>query len=238
MTYPPQGNYPPQGGVPQYPQQGGYPPQQPQYGQQYPQQGGYPQQQYPQQGQYGPGTGGFGGPPPKKSKTGLWIGLGAGVLVIAAVAVTGFVAPGFFLSKKTDNAAAKPPAAPSATVAPPSAPSTSPSSSGSSTSTDPAVAAAAAKLLQALNSGDVTGATAMVCPTAGTFADPADIKDAATKGNHDLKPVATTNPDPMSVAFGGTEDFEGSHVATAVSATFAKSATNGYCVNIFIALMP
>ncbi|SNR68160.1 hypothetical protein SAMN06265360_114102 [Haloechinothrix alba] len=51
----------------------------------------------PPGGGYGPG---FAGPPPKK-RTGLWVGLGAGglgVLALAALLVTGFVAPGFFLS--------------------------------------------------------------------------------------------------------------------------------------------
>jgi hypothetical protein len=85
MTYPPQGPY---GGQQQYPHQqppyGGYPPQPP-YG--------------------GPGYGGY--PPPKKSNTGLLVGIIAGtVVVLAAVGVTGFVAPGFFLSKTKESPAA------------------------------------------------------------------------------------------------------------------------------------
>lgn len=49
---------------------------------------------------------GFGGPPapPKKSKTGLIIALVAVVVVLAAVGITGFVAPGFFLSKDSTTA--------------------------------------------------------------------------------------------------------------------------------------
>jgi hypothetical protein len=98
MTYPPQGPY---GQQPDpYGQQ-----QQPQYG------GGYPQQQptgqyggYDPNAQYGGGYqqyGGFGGPPPQpqKSKTGPIIAVVAVVvLLLAGLGITGFVAPGFFLS--------------------------------------------------------------------------------------------------------------------------------------------
>ncbi|MDT7729152.1 MAG: hypothetical protein QOI21_5728 [Actinomycetota bacterium] len=116
-----QGGQPPSGGFPQQgpPQQGQpYPGQQP-----YPQQGGgyydqtgaYQQQQYPgydqtaaygQQNPYGQPYGqGFGGPPapPPKSKTGLLIGIAIAAVVLVAVGVTGFIAPGFFLTK--DNTA-------------------------------------------------------------------------------------------------------------------------------------
>ncbi|WP_205660589.1 hypothetical protein [Amycolatopsis antarctica] len=100
--YPQQGNYPQQGGYPQdggyqqggYPQQG-YPGQDGGYQQQYPQTGAYPQQGYQDPNQYG---GGFGGPPPpKKKKTGLWIGLSGGAVVVIAFLITGFLAPGFLL---------------------------------------------------------------------------------------------------------------------------------------------
>ena len=85
MTYPPQPGQPYPGQQP-YPQQGGYHNQAPGYGQQYGQ--------------------GFGGPPapPPKNKTGLLIGIAIAAVVLIAVGVTGFVAPGFFLSK--DNTAA------------------------------------------------------------------------------------------------------------------------------------
>ncbi|OXM42415.1 hypothetical protein [Amycolatopsis alba] len=99
MTYPPQpghgqgeqqypGQQYPQGG---YDQSGAYP-QQPQ--QQYP---GYGQQYPGQNQQYGQG---FGGPPapPKKSNTGLIVGIAAAVVVLVTLAITGFAAPGFFLS--------------------------------------------------------------------------------------------------------------------------------------------
>jgi hypothetical protein len=99
MTYPPQGPY---GQQPDpYGQQ-----QQPQYG------GGYPQQQpsgqyggYDPNAQYGGGYqqyGGLGGPPePPKSKTGPIIAIVAiVVLLLGGLGITGFVAPGFFLSDK------------------------------------------------------------------------------------------------------------------------------------------
>ncbi|MGB3442935.1 MAG: hypothetical protein WBA97_29690 [Actinophytocola sp.] len=114
MTYPPQGPY---GQQPDpYGQQG---PQQPQYGGGYPQQqpsgqyGGYDpnaQQQpsgqyggYDPNAQYGGGYqqyGGLGGPPgPQKSKTGPIIAIVAiVVLLLGGLGITGFVAPGFFLS--------------------------------------------------------------------------------------------------------------------------------------------
>src|SRR5690606_6236701 len=74
-----------------FPQQGGQYP-----GGQYPQ--GFPQDPYGQQG-------GFGSQPPKKSKTGLWIGLGIGVVAVVAFVITAFVAPGFLLSDDEENSA-------------------------------------------------------------------------------------------------------------------------------------
>jgi hypothetical protein len=102
MTYPPGGQ--PPFGEPQYPQQPGQPfgqPQQPQQpyghvpqgGPDYPQQG-YPQQGYPpgypQQG-YPPGYPQQGYPPPKKSRTGLIIGLLILILVIVGGLAAGVV---------------------------------------------------------------------------------------------------------------------------------------------------
>lgn len=118
MTYPPQPGQPygqdPQGqqpgGYPQqpYPQQQGGWDQTQQYGRQ---QGWNQTQQYPQQGGWDPNpayTQGFGGPPaPKKSKTGLIIGIAIGVVVLIAFGVTGFVAPGFLLSEASSSSAPK-----------------------------------------------------------------------------------------------------------------------------------
>lgn len=78
MTYPPQ-----------------QPPRQPGYGMPQPYPGGYPA------GPPGPPP----GPPPKKN-TGLIVGIVAAVvLIVGGVLITGFVAPGFFLSdeKKDDD---------------------------------------------------------------------------------------------------------------------------------------
>ncbi|WP_205669030.1 hypothetical protein [Amycolatopsis suaedae] len=127
MTYPPQPGQPdPYGQQGGYPQSGGF--QQPgqqgydqtqQYGQQQWGQQGYDQtqqygqqQQWGQQGydqsgaysQYGAYPGGDGGPP-KKSKTGLWVGLTAGgvVIILGVVAILGFWKPGFFLSDESGS---------------------------------------------------------------------------------------------------------------------------------------
>ncbi|WP_181772324.1 DUF4333 domain-containing protein [Amycolatopsis pittospori] len=84
---------------PGYPQSG--PQQQPQYGQPQ-QQPGYPQQQG--QFDYGqvPGTQGEAQDKPK-SKKGLFIGIGALVVIIAAVGVLGFVTPGWFNTQVFNN---------------------------------------------------------------------------------------------------------------------------------------
>jgi hypothetical protein len=118
MTYPPQPGQPPYGQPGQGQPSGGFP----QQGGQYPGMQGYPQQygqpdpsqygqvdpnqyaqmgpgQYPQMdpSQYGQMSG-WQPQEPKKSKTGLWVGLGVAVVAVAAFVVTAFVAPGFLLS--------------------------------------------------------------------------------------------------------------------------------------------
>lgn len=59
----------------------------------------YPQQPYGGQGQY-PGLGGYGAPPqpPKKNTAAIVSVIAVIVLVLAGLGITGFVAPGFFLS--------------------------------------------------------------------------------------------------------------------------------------------
>ncbi|MFI7116639.1 Twin-arginine translocation protein TatA [Amycolatopsis sp. NPDC049868] len=189
MTYPPQPGQPygqdPQG---QQPQQGGWDPNQ-QYGQpqqqgwdqtqqyQQPQQGWDPNQQYQQQPQQGWDPNqqgyqqGYGGPPapPSKSKTGLIIGIVIGVVVLAAFGVTGFVAPGFLLSK--DEPVAAPPS--SSQPAPTSEPKSSPKSSttrtprstesGGSSSGDPEGVKVIQEFLARISSGDRPGAIALAC---------------------------------------------------------------------------
>jgi hypothetical protein len=112
MTYPPQGPQGPQGPYGQQPDPYGQQPdpygqqQQPQYG------GGYQQQPQQPTGQYGaydPNAqygggyqqyGGVGGPPPKKNKGPIIAIVSIVVLLLAGLGITGFVAPGFFLSDK------------------------------------------------------------------------------------------------------------------------------------------
>jgi hypothetical protein len=99
---------------------------------------------------------GFGGPPapPKKSRTGMWIAVGAAVVVVLAlVGVTGFVTPGFFLSK--DDTAAGPQSSTSAT-----APKTKPSTSGGGASDAKPVLQ---DFIAKLNAGDNAGAVALGC---------------------------------------------------------------------------
>lgn len=105
---PPSGGFPPPGQPqPGQPQPGQPYPGQPYPGQPYPgqpqpggfpqqggQPGGYQQYGYPQQG-FAPQDPYGGGP--KKSKTGLLVGLGGGGVVLAAFLITGLVAPGFLL---------------------------------------------------------------------------------------------------------------------------------------------
>ena len=65
----------------------------------------YPQQHggYQQPGRYGQ-YGGYGQPPRKKSNTGVVVVVIVAVLVLAGLGITGFVAPGFFLSDDKDTA--------------------------------------------------------------------------------------------------------------------------------------
>jgi hypothetical protein len=96
----------------QQPPGGGYPPsgpqEQPLYGQ--PPSGPQAQQQYgqnpQQQGQYDygqPAAPAAGEKEPGGSKKGLFIGIGALVVVVAVVAILGFVAPGFFRTEVFNN---------------------------------------------------------------------------------------------------------------------------------------
>ncbi|UOX87540.1 hypothetical protein MUY14_38415 [Amycolatopsis sp. FBCC-B4732] len=171
----PSGGFPaspqPQWGDPNAQQQSAWAdPNAQQYGQQAwdPNQGGQMSGWDPNQAGYAQG---FGGPPapPKKSKTGMWIAVGATVVVVlAALGVTGFVAPGFFLSKDDNTNVAAPPS--SSTSAKPTSPkTTTPKKSTTPTSKAPTGSGAsdAKAVLQGfidkLNSGDKTGAIALGC---------------------------------------------------------------------------
>jgi len=103
-----------------YPPQGPYGQQPDPYGQQQPDQygqygGGYQQQPTGQYGAYDPNAqyggggypqyGGLGGPPQKKNKGPIIAVVAIAVILLAGLGITGFVAPGFFLSDdKTDTA--------------------------------------------------------------------------------------------------------------------------------------
>jgi hypothetical protein len=113
---------------------------------------------------YGPPPFPGGGPvPPRPRRTGLWATLAALGLVVAVVAVTGFVAPGFFLAR--DHAANPGPAS---VGQPPAAPSTTTSSfSRSSDSQFQAARTVAEEFLRRLNADTLDGpdgAKAMACP--------------------------------------------------------------------------
>ncbi|MEU4674839.1 hypothetical protein AB0F91_44605 [Amycolatopsis sp. NPDC023774] len=123
MTYPPQ---PGQGGppgpygqgwqqpgpgwqpgwVPNAQQQPGQAPNTQQYAQRYPGAQSYQQQGWDPNQPYGGGYGG-GSQPPKNNKTGLWIAIAVAVVIVATLGITGFVAPGFFLSKDSSNTTAQ-----------------------------------------------------------------------------------------------------------------------------------
>jgi hypothetical protein len=185
-----------------------------------------------QQGGYGQG---FGGPPapPKQSKTGMWIAIGAVVvLVLAGLGITGFVAPGFFLSK--DNTTAAPA---SSSSSKPSTPKSTPKKSTTpttKTSTPGGSGAGQAKavlqgFIDKLNAGDNQAAIAMGC------ADSKDLLDSWLK---------TFLKSPLQLELGDVPDDEflvegqvtGTSAGKAVKGTL--SATNfddkGFCVSTML----
>lgn len=153
MTYPPQ------------------PPWQPPYGQQ-PGQGMPPSGQFPsgtphggQHPQYGHPQPPFGQPggfgqTPKKSKTGLVVGVGVGALALVAFLVTGLVAPGFLLG---DDEATSDDAAAAGAPPQPGGPSSAmvPTQAAPASDTDPT--SVLTNFLEAVNTGDSTTAMGMVC---------------------------------------------------------------------------
>ena len=190
---------------PQYPQQH-YPPQQ------------YPQQQWGQQ-QWGPPQP---PPPPPKSRTGLYVGLAAvAVLALAAVGVTGFVTPGFFLSDDEPAAAAPPPQQSKSASPKPSSPkTTTPSTAGA----DPVVTEFVAKL----NAKDAAGASALVCKGAEQLSK--EAIDRATTGSPDLKADKVTTKTGISADLGGTLNGK-----KAVGFVALTETSNKWCVsNVFV----
>ncbi|WP_033290091.1 hypothetical protein [Amycolatopsis jejuensis] len=241
----PNAQQPASGGVPQQPgwdpnaqPQPGWDPNQQQWNpQQYPgqQQYAYPTQQYPQQGwdpnqQYGAG----GPQPPKNNKTGLWIGLAVVVVLLAALGITGFVAPGFFLSKDDKGTTQAQPPAPSSSPqlptdesSPPTDESTAPSTGGGSAS-GPAKQTVDAFMAK-INAKDAAGATSMVCPGTESFSK--DSIDEATKGDPKLTVAGYEGTATVTANLDGTlsgKDANGSVIVTKVG--------GNWCVGFFFVL--
>lgn len=194
MTYPPQGQYgqqPDPYGQQQQPQYGGgYPQQQPQYGQdpnaQQQYGGGYGQDPNAAYGGgYGQQYGGLGGgpQPPTKNKGPIIAVVAIVVLILAGVGVTGFVAPGFFLSDDKDSS------------------NTGSGTKSSEGSKDSGAEAFIKKLVSAADSKDKTALKSLTCSDASDDVtgatnsideiDSAELKD--TREVSDTEAVATLN---------------------------------------------
>ncbi len=147
MTYPPQPGQQPVG---QYP------------GSPYPGFPSYPGGQYPQgQNPYGQ-QGGYGPPPPKKRRTGLWVTLSVTAAAVVAFAVTAFVAPGFLLGDDGES------------------PNSADAGVGSAQ-------ALAEQLRDALDRQDSAALRELACPDAtgmvtGTIAEVSEVSDAEIHG--------------------------------------------------------
>ncbi len=154
MTYPSQ----PPGQSPYGQQYGSGMPQSGQFQGGSPHSGQHPQYGYPQPPHGQPG--GF-GPPPKKNRTGLIVGVSTAAVALVAFLVTGLVAPGFLLDDEEspsddDTVAAGAPSEPSG---PSSAMAPTQAMPGSDT--DPM--SLLTNFLEAVNTGDSTTAMEMVC---------------------------------------------------------------------------
>ncbi|QRP46353.1 hypothetical protein [Amycolatopsis sp. FDAARGOS 1241] len=237
----------------QYGQQPGWDPNTQQYGQQpYPGTQPYGQpypgaQQYPQQGwdpnqPYGGGYGG-GPQPPKNNKTGLWIGIAVAVVVVVALGITGFVAPGFFLSKDSSGTTAQSPnpVPPPAPTSRPQLPTGEPSLPGLPTdetdipgtgdgSGSPAEGKQAVDdFVAKINAKDAAGATAMTCQGSEGFSR--DSIDEATGGEPQLKVEGYDGTSTVTASVGGSlsgKDANGSVIATSVGGK--------WCIGFFFVL--
>ncbi|MGV9293650.1 MULTISPECIES: hypothetical protein [Amycolatopsis] len=197
--------------------------------QQFPQQG-WDQQQYP---------GGPGGEPPKNNKTGLWIGIAVAVVVVVALGITGFVAPGFFLSKDDKGSSQAQPPAPAPSPSQSSeAPLPSDSSSPSTDSSeDPGSSGASGEAKQVidnflakLNAKDAAGATALACQ--GTESMSKRSIDETTSGDPQLTlGKVTAGSATTSARITGTlsgKDASGTMVI--------MNRGGGYCVGLYLIL--
>ncbi|MFD2468328.1 hypothetical protein [Amycolatopsis silviterrae] len=197
----------------------------------------FPQQGWDQQGQYPGGPGGPGGQPPKGNKTGLWIGIAVAVVVVVALGITGFVAPGFFLSKDDKGTTqAQPPApAPSqSSDAPMPSDSSSPSTDSSE---DPGSGGASGEAKQVidnflakLNAKDAAGATALACQ--GTESMSKRSIDETTGGDPQLSLGKVTQGSATTSA-----RVTGSLSGKDASGTMVIMKRGGnYCVGLYLIL--
>jgi hypothetical protein len=208
-----QGPYPPAHGQAGN-QQSGYPPQNP-YGQPgYPPQGYQPQGYQPQGYQpQGYQTQGGYGPKPPGNNTGILIGIAIAVVIIIALGITGFVAPGFFLSKD-DKPAAAPPNS-SQQEPPPSSSSSSSSSSSAGGSSVQGGIAVLQSFVDKLNKQDAAGATALVCPDS--------LDDVVQLGIS----RATSGPANLSLSNAGPGTIENSATANVVGTVNGQTVPVG-----------
>jgi hypothetical protein len=178
MTYPPQSGQPPYGQQPNgpygTPSPGGFP----QQGNQYP----HPQALYGQQGGFNPQE-------PRKSKTGLIVGVSTAAVVLVAFLITGLVAPGFLLDADESTNDEKAAAAESSTNTP-----TNPAGSGAVTSSDQTTptsatdpVSVATNFLETVNAGDAAAAMELVCEQARSKTQPQ--VDIAVAGSARYSPV-------------------------------------------------
>ncbi|MDT8910705.1 hypothetical protein [Amycolatopsis sp. PS_44_ISF1] len=228
---------------PNQPQPGWDPNAQP-YGQphptqQYPQPGWDPNQQQYGQGYGGPG--GPGGPGPQKNKTALWIGIAVAVVLVVALGITGFVAPGFFLSKDDTTTAAQSPSTggprpstgaglPSDEPAPPTGESTLPPGPGGSS--DPGAGKTTIdEFIAKINAKDAAGATSMVCQGSESFSK--DSISETTGGTPALKAGEYSGTALVTASIGGSVSGKDANGSVIASSFQGKWCIGGFFVIAF-----
>lgn len=165
----------------------------------------HPPPRYP-----GPAPYGWSAPPPRKRRTGLWAGLAAVVVLIGALLVTGFLAPGFLLGQ--DGAR-------------PAAPTTSATPGATRDPND-----SARKFLTALNGGDRGTAEGMFCP----HSTPGPQLEQALGGNTRLRLAKPVDADAPYSVFGElTGTVNGKRPSTAVLVLVDNGAPE-WCVSSLV----
>lgn len=153
------------------------------------------------------------GSPPRRPRTGLWVGLGAVVLV--AFLITGLVAPGFLVGGSTDRLAGEQagPTEVQTSLADPEPDSTEPQTSQPATSSSAGAAgdsAAGLALLQGFlgkvatgKSQDQDAAAAMGCPSYRARVEAFAIFGSGERYSYDLAQATRTGND-VAVSITGT----------------------------------